>query len=136
MSDARRPILVVDDDPDVLRLASRVLGSAGFRVLSAHDPREALETAVAERPCLLFVDLMMPHLDGEELLRAIRARVGDDAPRVVLVSAAYSRSEAARRMDADAVLAKPFAIDDLRDLAVRFAAEHRDRAGSNPPGTR
>lgn len=129
----RRPILVVDDDPEVIAIARRVLGHAGWLVIGATDPREGLDLAVSREPCLVLVDLMMPHMDGEELIAAIRARLGERTPPIALVSAAYSRSDVARRHDVDATLGKPFDIGDLRDLAVRFAADHRDRPSSTPP---
>ena len=134
MTARRCPILVVDDDADVVAIARRTLERAGWLVESTTDPREALELAERVRPCLVLVDLMMPHMDGEELLTALRARFeGDAMPKVALISAAYSRAEVARRLEVDASIAKPFELADLRDLAVRFASEHRDRSSSVPP---
>lgn len=134
MTPRRRPILVVDDDADVVALARRALEHAGWLVETTTDPRDALELAERVRPCLVLVDLMMPHMDGEELLLALRQRLaGDEMPKLALVSAAYSRAEVARRLDVDASIAKPFDLTDLRDLAVRFAAAHRDRSSSIPP---
>ncbi|MDQ3037469.1 MAG: response regulator [Myxococcota bacterium] len=130
----RRPILVVDDDDDVIDIARRVLEHGGWLFAGASDPRVGLELAVTHDPCLVLFDLMMPHMDGEEFLFALRDRLrGREMPRVALISAAYSRAEVARRLDVDASLAKPFEVDDLRDLAVRFAGEHRDRPSSTPP---
>ena len=135
MSGERRPILVIDDDPDVIAIVRRVLGHAGWVVIGTTDPREGLELASEREPCLILVDLMMPHMDGEELLLELRARLRDRMPPVALVSAAYSRTEIARRADVDASLPKPFEIADLRDLAARFAAADRDRPSSTPPHT-
>lgn len=133
MSRERRPILVIDDDPDVIAIVKRVLGHAGWAVIGTTDPRDGLEMAIDQEPCLLLIDLMMPHMDGEELLLELRARLRDRMPPVALISAAYSRNEVARRADVDATLPKPFEIDDLRDLAARFAPAHRDRPSSTPP---
>lgn len=134
MTSPRAPILVVDDDADVVAIARRTLEHAGWLVEGTTDPREALEIAARVRPCLVLVDLMMPHMDGEELLIELRARFAkDEMPKLALISAAYSRAEVARRLDVDASIAKPFDIADLRDLAVRFASAHRDRSSSVPP---
>lgn len=134
MTAPRAPILVVDDDADVVAIARRTLEHAGWLVEATTDPREALELAARVRPCLVLVDLMMPHIDGEELLTALRARFSEDEmPKLALISAAYSRAEVARRLEVDASIAKPFDITDLRDLAARFAAAHRDRSSSVPP---
>ncbi|AKF11747.1 response regulator [Sandaracinus amylolyticus] len=130
----RCPILVVDDDADVVTLARKVLEHAGWLVEATTDPRHALEIATRVKPCLVLVDLMMPHMDGEELLCALRAAFrGDAMPKIALISAAYSRAEVAKRLEVDASLAKPFDLDDLRDVAVRFASAHRDRPTSRPP---
>lgn len=132
----RRPILVVDDDADVIAIARRVLGHGGWIVEGSTDPREALAMAEQRSPCLVIFDLMMPHMDGEEFLHALRERCaarGVAMPATALISAAYSRAEIARRLDVDASIAKPFELDDLRDLAVRFASRHRDRPSSRPP---
>ena len=133
MSRERRPILVIDDDPDVIAIVRRVLGHAGWIVIGTTDPRDGLRMAIDQTPCLLLIDLMMPHMDGEELLLELRRSMGERMPPVALISAAYSRTEVARRADVDATLPKPFEITDLRDLAARFAPDDRDRPSSTPP---
>lgn len=134
MTGRRSPILVVDDDADVVAIARRTLEHAGWLVEGTTDPREALALAERIRPCLVLVDLMMPHMDGEELLTELRGRfAADEMPKFALISAAYSRAEVARRLEVDASIAKPFELADLRDIAVRFASAHRDRSSSVPP---
>ena len=130
----RRPVLVVDDDPDVVALAVRVLDRDGWRVVATTDPREAAALAVKERPFLAIVDLMMPHLDGEELVHELRRALGEQAPKVVVASAAYARADISQRLGAEASLDKPFDIDDLRDVVARFGDGHRDP--SVPPRSR
>jgi DNA-binding response OmpR family regulator len=129
---SRRPVLIVDDDPDIVGVARRTLERAGFLVESTTDPRSALEIAQRCQPCLVLVDLMMPYIDGEELVRDLRAHL-DPPPRIALVSAAYVRAEVAKRLDADGSLEKPFELDDLRDLVIGLASEHRDRRSSLLP---
>lgn len=130
----RRPILLVDDDAELVAMMARYLKHHGWRVETATDPRSVLDMVRAELPCLLVVDLMMPHMDGEELVLAIRGVLSDACPPVCLVSAAYSRKDVARKLELDATLDKPFELEDLRDVAVRFCSEHRDRMESMPPG--
>lgn len=67
-------ILVVDDDPDVRRIVTVMLEQAGYAVRSAHDGQEAFRMIMAERPDLLILDLMMPNLDGFQLVRLLRQR--------------------------------------------------------------
>lgn len=132
----QRPILVVDDDADVIAIARRVLEHGGWTVVGSTDPREALEMAVALEPCLVIFDLMMPHMDGEEFFHAVRERLrGRVQPRFALISAAYARGEVARRLEVDASIAKPFELEDLRDLAARFASQHRAGPSSSPPAS-
>lgn len=119
MAEASRAILVVDDDPDVLKLIERVLAHDGMNVITAADPRTALSLYENERPCLLVVDLMLPQMDGEELVQSIVRRYGKRPP-VIILSASAVRSEVAHRIGAEASLAKPFDIEDLRDTVARF----------------
>jgi signal transduction histidine kinase/DNA-binding LacI/PurR family transcriptional regulator/DNA-binding response OmpR family regulator len=70
-----KTIMVVDDDPHILNLHTRVINSrlANFRVLKAHNGREALNMMQQEKPDLVLLDLMMPELDGFEVLETMRA---------------------------------------------------------------
>lgn len=111
---------MVDDDAEVVALITRLLEHAGYRVAGATSPREALALAELEPPCLVLTDLMMPHMDGEAFLDALRARLGGDLPPVVIVSASIERRDAAKRIGAAAVLEKPFDPDDVRDVVARF----------------
>lgn len=107
------PILVIDDDPDICELLRRVLETDGFRVVTANDGMQAVRAYELNRPSMLFVDLMMPHLDGEELLRML----GTPRPPVVLVTASARIHEVAEQYRVDAALEKPFDIEAVRTLA-------------------
>jgi len=119
VTESPNTILVLDDDPEILALVRRVLAEQGHRVVTAADPRQALELVTERRPCLVIVDLMLPHMDGEDFLRALERRDGDRPP-VIILSASAIRDEVAARTHAEAVLAKPFQLEDLRDLVSRF----------------
>ena len=87
-------ILIVDDEPDIVRLLQVTLRPEGFRLLSAHDGETALQMARAERPSLLLMDWQMPGRDGLEVCRALRAEADPqlrDMPVVLLT--AQSRDE-------------------------------------------
>ncbi len=66
-------VLVVDDDPATVELLQDFLVAKGYEVLTASDGAEALRTVKAERPHLLLLDVMMPKLDGLEVLRQVKA---------------------------------------------------------------
>lgn len=107
------PILVIDDDPEICDILVRTLEGAGYRVVTAKNGMEAMREYELNRPSMLFVDLMMPHLDGEELLRVI----GTPRPPVVLVTASVRRLEVAERFQLEDALEKPFDLDQVRRLA-------------------
>jgi two-component system response regulator MprA len=83
-----RPILVVDDDPDIREAISDALRDTGYEVHTAVDGQHALE--VLERlgqPTLILLDMMMPRMDGREFLRVLRTKEGADQHFVIVVSA-------------------------------------------------
>lgn len=70
--DEKRPVLVIDDDPDVRELLRANLTRAGFEVVLAQDGREGIELAQVRRPGLILLDLMMPGVDGFSVLQALK----------------------------------------------------------------
>ena len=66
-------VLIVDDDPDIIRLVSYNLMQAGFEVVTADSGRQALEIADKRPPDLVILDLMLPDVDGMEVCRRLRA---------------------------------------------------------------
>ena len=115
-----RSILVVDDEKDLQRLVARVLEDAGFLVSLAGDGREALAKIGAQPPDLVVLDLMMPVMDGWEVLD----RLPDipHAPPVVVLSA-YPDERRAARAGAVGCMRKPFSLRTLvatcREMAAR-----------------
>jgi len=82
----RDTILVVDDDPAVLDLMQRILTKEGFRPVLADNPREALSLARATRPSAIVLDVLMPGMNGWEVLRAIKADPELDTVPVVMLT--------------------------------------------------
>ena len=111
-----QPILVIDDDPEICALLERALGHRGHHVVTARDGMQGIQAYELNRPALLFVDLMMPQLDGEELLRVL----GTPRPPVVLLTASVRREEVAERFGVDHALEKPFDIEVVQALADRY----------------
>src|ERR1700709_644474 len=81
-------ILLVDDDPNILRPLRWLLEREGFRVLTALDGQAALAAAAIERPGLIVTDWMMPRIDGVELCRRLKADIAMAGIPVVMLSAA------------------------------------------------
>jgi len=107
-------ILVVDDDPNLLRMLRRGLTLAGYAVRAAEDGEAAMRMLVEEEPDLLVLDVMLPEpLDGLELTRRLRAG-GSDVPIIMLTA----RDKVADKVagfasGADDYLPKPFAFEEL-----------------------
>jgi two-component system OmpR family response regulator len=123
----QRPIMVVDDDRKIVALVRAYLEREGYRVATAHDGREALRRSRAEEPALIVLDLMLPQLDGLEVMRILRAE--SDVP-VLLLTARGSLPERIVGLErgADDYLPKPFSP---AELVVRVKAIlRRSRAGA------
>jgi CheY-like chemotaxis protein len=122
-----RTILVADDDPQIVSVISRQLGRLGYRVFEAADGAAALESARANRPDLILLDVLMPHMSGWEVARAVRNDPAlKDTAIVVLTAIGHTVSEATSPLFADAHLDKPFEFADLeRTIAAALAARKR-----------
>src|SRR2546425_6903004 len=77
-------VLVVEDDPKIVNLLRLYLTKEGFAVASAADGREALDAAIRVHPSLIILDLMLPHVDGVEVCRRLRAT--SDVPILMLIA--------------------------------------------------
>jgi two-component system, OmpR family, alkaline phosphatase synthesis response regulator PhoP len=118
-------VLAADDDADILTLVEIVLTSAGYEVVLAHDGLEALELAVAHRPSLLVLDVMMPRLDGLEATRRLRATEGFETLPIILLTARVTDADAAVGLEAGATdyLLKPFNPRELRERVAAALAD-------------
>ena len=123
MSGAR--ILVVDDEPQILRFLKPSLTAAGYDVISAANGKEALAAAATRSPDAILLDLGLPDMDGKEVIRELRT--WSKTPILVL-SARDRESEkiAALDLGADDYVTKPFGIGELTArlrAALRHAAQ-------------
>jgi DNA-binding response OmpR family regulator len=121
-------VLVADDEPRITKLVSLALGEEGFRVVTANSGEEALTKAEEVRPDIVLLDIVMPDLDGIEVMRQLRER---RPVAVILLTAKGSTSDKAKGLDlgADDYIAKPFHPDEL---AARVRAVLRRVSGAQP----
>lgn len=114
-------ILVADDEAEVRDLVCEVLADAGLRTVTAADGHQAVEQALAHRPALIILDVMMPRMDGYSTLTRLRGQpMTKDIPVIVLTGQAepvYRTLSAG--VGAVAHLTKPFSADQLTDTVRR-----------------
>ncbi|MFC7301050.1 hybrid sensor histidine kinase/response regulator [Cognatiluteimonas weifangensis] len=105
----------MDDQPANLRAVSTLLSRHGYDVTTAGNGEEALALATAQVPDLLLLDMMMPGMDGFDLLAQLRRTPGLDAPPTIFLTAAQDRGMLLRAFDAGAVdyVTKPFIPEEL-----------------------
>lgn len=115
-------VLVVDDDEDVRTMLCIALSVAGYKAASAADGVEALRCLhEGERPALILVDLMMPKMDGEALIR----RMSEDSSLaripVAIISGQITGDSRLPSPQVIARLVKPIELDELLDVVHRYA---------------
>ena len=93
MSAKRSKILVVEDDPFLLELYQMKLNEEGFEVFVAHNGREGFEVAEANQPELILLDILMPEVDGYEMLKKIKASAQTKKIPVIIFSNLSQREE-------------------------------------------
>ena len=118
---ARAPILVVDDDPEILAMLRDFLESEGLIVRTASNGAEALETLDELVPSIILLDMRMPVLDGWGFAEQLRAR--QLTYPIVVMTAAESARRWADEIGATGYIAKPFDVNELLQTIER----HRQR---------
>jgi len=118
------PVLIVDDNPQNLKLARVLLASEGYEVRTAVDAEEALSVLETFAPRLILMDLQLPGMDGLELTRRLKA---DPARRHILVVAltAYAMKgddDKARAAGCDGYVSKPIDTERLPTLVAAYLA--------------
>ena len=107
-------ILVVDDEPSVVEVVSLYLRREGYDVRQAHDGRTALAAISERRPALVVLDLMLPHVDGLEIMRRLRAEPGRNIPVIMLTARGQEIDRIyGLELGADDYLTKPFSPAEL-----------------------
>lgn len=115
-------ILVVDDDPRLLRIVSMYLGIEGYDVVTAANGEDCLREIETEPPRLIILDIMMPGMDGVETCRRIRANPQSAETPVLMFSALSGDDdvERARLAGANNLITKPFNLVDLGAVVKSF----------------
>lgn len=115
-----RRIVVVDDDSDILSILADVLETEGYEPATFTSAASALDYMTQTRPLLLVTDLLMPVMNGQELIARVRSLYGDTLP-IVVMSASVNLG-AVVGLPIQAFLSKPFDLDELIDVVARCLA--------------
>lgn len=108
-------ILIADDEPNILISLEYLMKREGFEVLLARDGQEALQILQRERPRLVLLDVMMPHMSGFEVCQALRADEALKGTLVLMLTAKGRDTDVAKGLGvgADAYVTKPFSTKEL-----------------------
>lgn len=109
----RPTILVIEDDTLVQRVLKLQLGSRGFPLEGCTDGASGVQRAVDERPAMIILDLMMPVMNGFDVLRALRADERTASIPVLVLTASHDATHRSASASADAFLTKPYSEDEL-----------------------
>ncbi len=115
-----RDVLIVDDNNDLSDVLAVVLENDGYTCRRAENGQQALEMIAATQPALVLLDLDMPVMNGRECGARLRAMYGRALP-IVIMSASRNAPDSGEQVAAEAVLCKPFDIDQLRMTVARYA---------------
>ena len=123
------PILIVDDNPQNLKLAKVILAAEGYEVKTAVDAEDALRILESFAPRLILMDLQLPRMDGLELTRRLKA---DPARREIIIIALTSYAmkgddEKAFAAGCDGYVSKPIDIDALSRVVAEYLARRVSR---------
>lgn len=130
----RKRILVVDDDPQLLKTVASMLTSVGFDVIKVEGASAALVLIELERPDAILTDIHMAEGDGIELINAIRGR-GIEVPIIAMSGGSSSGSnylELARKLGAAAVIHKPFRTGQVAETIDRAISDSSNGSQRSP----
>lgn len=127
-----KKILAVDDERHIVRLVEVNLQRAGYEVVTAYDGREALEKVKAENPDLVVLDVMMPYMDGFEVLKHLKADPTTAEIPVIMLTAKAQDADVFRgwQSGVDCYLTKPFNPMELLTFVKRIFDSTSQSAGA------
>lgn len=117
-------VMVVDDDPDVVILLNKVLSKRGYKVVSSLSGEEAIEKALKEKPDIIFMDIMMPTMNGWEAARAIKENEKTKHIPIIFLSVRKEPEDIEKSLKyahADEHIGKPINFNKLYEVIEKYA---------------
>jgi CheY-like chemotaxis protein len=113
--DTKKTIMVVDDNPDIITIVKTILEGRGYTVFSASSGPELLSILPNHKPDLIILDIMMPEMDGLEVLTRLKAKTETATTPVILLTAKvqYEDVLGGYKLGADYYITKPFTSTQL-----------------------
>jgi CheY-like chemotaxis protein len=109
----QKTILICDDDESVLEILCLILDKSGFNVIAEKNSLNVFSMVDRINPDLLLIDLWMPALKGDEVIRSLKNNPVTKSLPIILISASPGAAKIAAETGADGFLAKPFLLEDL-----------------------
>ena len=121
----KKKILLVDDSQTVLLMHKLLLADRGYEVLTARDGLNGMETALAERPDIIFMDVLMPRMDGYAACQALRAHESTHHIPIIMVTTRGEPHNVQRGFESGCsdYITKPFNANELLDKLERYLGQ-------------
>lgn len=121
----KKKILLVDDSKTVLLMHQLLLADRGYEVLTARDGEDAVQRALAERPDIIFMDVLMPYMDGFAACQALRANESTRHIPIIMVTTRGEPHNVQRGFESGCsdYITKPFNANELLNKLERYLGE-------------
>jgi len=115
---SKKKVLVIDDNPAIVRLDESLLGSQDYEVIKAYDGEEGFQKAQKEKPDIILLDVILPGIHGFELCKKIKENEETKDIPIVIVTASGLEEVAKEEPDikADAYISKPYGLEELMNV--------------------
>ena len=120
-------ILVVDDDLDTVKILTDLLGNEGYEVITAYTGKRALERVKEEKPALVILDIMMPHMDGLSVCQQIKDNPETKNIKIIILTSKDSGEtlQEAVEKKADWFIAKPYGNQYIISMVAKLLAGNK-----------
>lgn len=117
-----RKVLVVDDDPIIRDMMRDILESEGYAVSTARNGFEALKLLHGDESYLVFLDVMMPNIDGKEVCERLDSDPNARRRHAIILMSALDRLSEVTSCKVEGIIPKPFVVEDVLDVIERYMA--------------